>query len=68
MVYCYTYIFIHNLKDTLIEQSLKLIIDTSVCLNEIDTNWNISWPLTTRGEVAIQKCPGGAESIGMYLK
>ena len=48
-------------------QSLKLIIDTSVCLNETDAIWNISWPFATKGEVAIQKCPGGAESIGTYM-
>jgi len=41
-------------------------IDASICLRELDPNWNISWPLATRGQVVIQKCPGGAESVGMY--
>ena len=41
-------------------------IDSSMCLQEIDVDWNISWPLTIRGEVALQKCPGGAESLGMH--
>jgi len=45
---------------------LKLYIDTSICLQEVDPDWNISWPLATRGEVVIQKCPGGAESVGMH--
>ena len=45
---------------------LFLYIDTSICLQEIDGDWNISWPPTTRGEVALQKCPGGAESLGMH--
>ena len=45
---------------------MHVCIDTSICLQENDEDWNISWPLTTRGEVAIQKCPGGAESLGMY--
>ena len=43
-----------------------LFVDTSVCLPETDVDWNIAWPLTTRGEVVLQKCPGGAESLGMY--
>ena len=43
-----------------------LFVDTSVCLPETDVDWNITWPLTTRGEVVLQKCPGGAESLGMY--
>ena len=42
-----------------------IIIDTSICLQENDINWNISWPLATRGEVVKQKCPGGAESLGI---
>ena len=42
-------------------------IDTSdsVCYRETDADWNITWPLATRGELVLQKCPGGAESIGM---
>ena len=39
-----------------------------MCLQEVDIDWNISWPLTTMGQVVIQKCPGGAESLGMYVQ
>ena len=42
-------------------------LDTTICLREIDQDWNISWPLTTRGVEAQQKCPGGAESLGTYI-
>ena len=38
----------------------------SVCFSETDADWNISWPLATRGELVLQKCPGGAESVGMF--
>ena len=38
-----------------------------MCLQEVDIDWNISWPLTTMGQVVVQKCPGGAESLGMYV-
>ena len=48
------------------QQMCSLNIDPSVCVREIDMNWNISWPSATRGEVVQQKCPGGAESVGMY--
>ena len=41
-------------------------IDTSICLRELDPDWNILWQLAARGQVVIQKCPGGAESVGMY--
>ena len=44
----------------------SLHIDPSVCVREVDVNWNILWPSATRGEVVQQKCPGGAESVGMY--
>ena len=39
--------------------------DTSVCSNQMDADWNISWPVATSGYVVRQKCPGGAESLGM---
>ena len=41
-------------------------VDTSVCLREVDGEWNISWPHATRGQVVQQKCPGGAESLGIH--
>ena len=28
-------------------------------------DWNITWPTTDSGQTVRQKCPGGAESIGM---
>jgi len=37
------------------------------CLPENDTEWEIRWPVAQSGEVAIQKCPGGAESVGMQF-
>ena len=43
-----------------------MYIDTTICLHEIDVNWNITWPTTGSGQMVRQKCPGGAESIGMY--
>ena len=39
--------------------------DDSICLNEPDADWNILWPVATREELVKQKCPGGAESLGM---
>ena len=42
-----------------------IFIDPSNCLREIDAEWNITWPLTASGDTAQQKCPGGAESVGM---
>ena len=44
-----------------------LNIGPSECVREIDVYWNISWPSATSGEVVQQKCPGGAESVGMYV-
>ena len=41
-------------------------IDPTICLREVDEEWNITWPTTDRGQLARQKCPGGAESVGMY--
>lgn len=32
------------------------------------TVWNITWPVTDAGEIAIQKCPGGIESLGTYCR
>ena len=32
-----------------------------------DNNWNISWTSATRGQTVLQKCPGGHESLGMYI-
>jgi len=29
-----------------------------------DTTWNITWPATSIGNTAIQKCPGGSEVEG----
>ena len=40
-------------------------VDTTICLEENDIHWNISWPYAARGVVVKQKCPGGAESLGM---
>ena len=40
--------------------------DTTICLRETDMDWNITWPTTDSGQTVRQKCPGGAESIGMY--
>ena len=37
-----------------------------MCSKETDAIWKISWPLTTSGEIVLQKCPGGAESSGMH--
>ena len=42
------------------------VVDTSVCLQEVDGKWNISWPHATRGQMIQQKCPGGAESLGIH--
>ena len=39
--------------------------DTTICLRETDVDWNITWPTTDSGQTVRQKCPGGAESIGM---
>ena len=45
---------------------LILSIDTFTgCYPENDTQWDIRWPTAERGEEVIQKCPGGAESLGM---
>ncbi|XP_065913065.1 hemicentin-1-like isoform X2 [Dysidea avara] len=35
------------------------------CYPENDTQWDIRWPTAERGEEVIQKCPGGAESLGL---
>ncbi|XP_065903442.1 adhesion G protein-coupled receptor L4-like [Dysidea avara] len=35
------------------------------CLMERDMTWNITWPTTNISQVAIQKCPGGSEAIGL---
>ena len=32
---------------------------------EVDRVWKILWPATIAGETAVQKCPGGIESIGI---
>lgn len=43
-------------------------IDSFVgCKPENDTEWEIFWPATNKGDTAIQSCPGGAESVGMYI-
>ena len=34
------------------------------CVAETDAIWNTWWPNTTNGTVAVQKCPGGPNSIG----
>lgn len=39
-----------------------------MCFREVDTEWNITWPLTASGMTAQQKCPGGAESAGRSCK
>lgn len=43
---------------------LRTYVDTSLCLQEIDENWKISWPDATRGKVVQQPCRGGT---GMYV-
>lgn len=35
-----------------------------VCPNETDSFWGISWPPTNANDKAVQKCPGGVESLG----
>ena len=40
-------------------------VTESECPPENDAIWNIYWTLATRGDVVQQKCPGGAESLGM---
>ena len=35
------------------------------CESEIDPMWLINWPATESGGVAVQKCPGGREAVGM---
>ena len=55
----------HDLK-RYIQVTSKIIIDTLVCLNETDAIWSISWPIAASGETVLQKCPGGAESLGMH--
>ena len=37
-----------------------------MCPQEIDVDWSISWPFAEKGDTVIQKCPGGAESLGMH--
>ena len=44
------------------------IVDLTVCLREVDAEWNITWPLTASGKIVQQKCPGGVESLGMSCK
>ena len=34
------------------------------CPMEQDPTWNITWPATSVGDTAIQKCPGGSEAEG----
>ena len=34
---------------------------------EVDRIWKILWPATIAGETAVQKCPGGIESIGICI-
>ena len=36
----------------------------SGCKEEFDNVWGILWPATNAGEFAVQKCPGGIESLG----
>ena len=45
-----------------------IFVDTTMCFREVDTEWNITWPLTASGMTAQQKCPGGAESAGRSCK
>ena len=56
----------HTLKH--IKYPLYTYVDASICLQEYDVSWNISWPFAASGEVVKQKCPGGAESLGMHYK
>jgi len=34
------------------------------CVQQVDIVWGILWPATDAGETAVQKCPGGVESLG----
>ena len=47
--------------------SPSVYVDTTICLREVDVDWNITWPTTNSGQLVRQKCPGGAESLGMCL-
>ena len=42
-------------------------MDITICLREVDPEWNITWPTTDSGQTVLQKCPGGAESVGMCI-
>ena len=58
----------HLLKDPYIlvrsyVRSSTFSIATEGCQSEVDEEWQLSWPFTLVGSVAIQKC-GGADSIG----
>ena len=33
----------------------------------MDMVWGILWPATNASETAVQKCPGGVESLGKTL-
>ena len=46
---------------------MYIYTDMTICLRETDVYWNITWPTTDSGQMVRQKCPGGAESIGMYM-
>ena len=49
---------------------LKLVFwpDDTRCPFEQDATWNITWPASEVNVVATQKCPGGSEAEGMYVK
>ena len=44
--------------------------NSSACIQEVDKDWDIAWPTTNSGDMARQKCPGGAGinyEISMYV-
>ncbi|XP_065910088.1 uncharacterized protein [Dysidea avara] len=43
-------------------------VNTNGCNMEQDTIWNITWPATSVGNTAIQKCPGGGEVEGLAAR
>ncbi|XP_065911152.1 adhesion G protein-coupled receptor L4-like [Dysidea avara] len=43
-------------------------VNATGCTMERDTTWNITWPATDVGIIAIQKCPGGSEADGLATR
>ena len=42
-----------------------LAVDFDGCSYEIDNTWGIAWPNTQRGLSSEQRCPGGADVLGI---